>query len=536
MSVRLRRLQAEYEKLKRLFEDHPYIRIVETAGNPPDRYTVEYRLKGLVQEKDEIQVRELHRAKITLGPNFPKEMPQCVMLTPVFHPNIDHLAICTEDIGSAGQTIDQLIVFIGEMITYQAYNIQSPRNGEAAQWAREHAAEFPLESVSLTPALLLEGGALTPLTAQSTPALPSPAMPEPAQPMPEPAPPIPVPAPPPLPPELERCHNCGINAAAAPLQRCSSGHLACPECGLVCANCRKLLCVSCALKACSACGRVVCGDCFLVCAGCRHAFCLQHVSRCSVCGRYECAACAGRCASSRTDPPDPWPVDPPHNEPTQVDLPPAPPSAYLAAMPAQVKPDYEPTLAEFLPPPTQVDQFPAGPQFESPADPVASSTPLYGQAPSSDHGSDNAAGAGQDGKQSAHATILLTADELAGVPVPSIARSSRQVRIEPELRRRPSGKAIAALAFGIAGLPLLGILLGWFAILFAALAKREFRVNPALTGQSLATAALVLGILDILVWVTLIAIYGSAALRDAAPPMPSRTPSLLTLLFGGISF
>lgn len=51
MSVRLRRLQAEYERLRLLFEDHPRIRIVETAGDPPDRYTIEYRIKGLVQEK-----------------------------------------------------------------------------------------------------------------------------------------------------------------------------------------------------------------------------------------------------------------------------------------------------------------------------------------------------------------------------------------------------------------------------------------------------------------------------------------------------
>src|ERR1017187_4080513 len=136
MSVRLRRLQAEHEKLKRLFEGHDRISIVETAGDPPDRYTLEYRIKGLVQENNEIHVREVHRARIILGPNFPKEMPQCVMLTSVFHPNIDHLAICTEDIGSAGQTVDQLITFIGEMISYQAYNVQSPRNGEAAQWAR----------------------------------------------------------------------------------------------------------------------------------------------------------------------------------------------------------------------------------------------------------------------------------------------------------------------------------------------------------------------------------------------------------------
>jgi len=127
------------------------------------------------------------------------------MLTPVFHPNIDHLAICTEDIGAAGQTIDQLIVFIGEMICYQAYNVQSPRNGEAAKWAREHAAEFPLENTDLTPAALMKDEPLAEMAARR------------AQ-------------------QVEHCDNCGAKGAVAELRRCVGGHMACSECGLSCAK------------------------------------------------------------------------------------------------------------------------------------------------------------------------------------------------------------------------------------------------------------------------------------------------------------
>src|SRR6266566_1689297 len=107
MSVRLRRLQAEYERLKVVFADHERIRVAETLGRPPDKYVIEYRIKGLVEEGGVVGEKDLHRAEISLGPGYPREMPRCVMLTPVFHPNIDHLAICTEDIGSAGQTLDQ---------------------------------------------------------------------------------------------------------------------------------------------------------------------------------------------------------------------------------------------------------------------------------------------------------------------------------------------------------------------------------------------------------------------------------------------
>ncbi|MCA1557739.1 MAG: ubiquitin-conjugating enzyme E2 [Acidobacteria bacterium] len=151
MSVRLRRLQAEYNRVAQLFAGHERISIVETYGNPPDRYIIEYRLKGLVEEKGEITERAVHRAQIVLGRNYPNELPRCNMLTPVFHPNIDHLRICTEDIGAAGKTIDQVITFIGEMIAFQTYNVKSPLNGDAARWTIEHLDKLPLERIDLIP-------------------------------------------------------------------------------------------------------------------------------------------------------------------------------------------------------------------------------------------------------------------------------------------------------------------------------------------------------------------------------------------------
>ena len=57
------------------------------------------------------------------------------MLTPVFHPNIDPATICVGDHWTAGERLVDLAVRIGEMIAYQAYNIQSPLDAEAAMWA-----------------------------------------------------------------------------------------------------------------------------------------------------------------------------------------------------------------------------------------------------------------------------------------------------------------------------------------------------------------------------------------------------------------
>jgi hypothetical protein len=145
-----------------------------------------------------------------------------------------------------------------------------------------------------------------------------------------------------------------------------------------------------------------------------------------------------------------------------------------------------------------------------------------------------ASDAARDGERRLPATIVLTADEVASVPESAIARPPRHLRIEPELGKRVSGNAIAALVFAAVGLPLLGILLGWFAILFAALAKREFRANPALTGRSLATTALVLGIFDILLWAALIAAYWRTPPHHAAPPLHPQAPNVLSLFVMGI--
>jgi ubiquitin-protein ligase len=72
------------------------------------------------------------------------------MVTPVFHPNIDPQKICVGDHWSAGQRLAQLIVRIGEMLTYQSYNVKSPLNAKAAAWAELNVTRLPLEQVDLS--------------------------------------------------------------------------------------------------------------------------------------------------------------------------------------------------------------------------------------------------------------------------------------------------------------------------------------------------------------------------------------------------
>lgn len=103
MNVRQRRLQADHEKIKQGLQDHPAIRIRGVAGSPPDRYQIEFTIRSLTETADgKVSERHEHVAEIYLTLGYPRQAPQCRMLTPVFHPNIAPHAICIGDHWAAG--------------------------------------------------------------------------------------------------------------------------------------------------------------------------------------------------------------------------------------------------------------------------------------------------------------------------------------------------------------------------------------------------------------------------------------------------
>ncbi len=146
MNPRIRRLQADLQQMKSVFAAHPHIRITGAEGNPPEKYFVEFQILGLVPtEGDGFVEGHAHSAEIILPLDYPRRPPLCRMTSPVFHPNIDPQKICIGDHWSAGQTLPQLIVRIGEMISYQSYNVKSPLNAQAAAWAEQNMEMLPLE-------------------------------------------------------------------------------------------------------------------------------------------------------------------------------------------------------------------------------------------------------------------------------------------------------------------------------------------------------------------------------------------------------
>jgi ubiquitin-protein ligase len=151
-SPRTRRLLLDHETITKRLAGWPLVQITGTAGLPPEIYRITYNLRGLyVSNTGEILERNIHVLEANLSLGYPRRAPQCRMLTPVFHPNFDDATVCIGDFWAASEGLDDLILRIGRMITYQEYNTKSPLNGLAAKWAAQNTKLLPIDARSVAP-------------------------------------------------------------------------------------------------------------------------------------------------------------------------------------------------------------------------------------------------------------------------------------------------------------------------------------------------------------------------------------------------
>jgi ubiquitin-protein ligase/DNA-directed RNA polymerase subunit RPC12/RpoP len=152
LPVRTRRLMADAEVMTKAFRNFPLVKIHKMAGQPPELYQVIYHVRGLTRgPQGQPVTREGHVVEIQLTRDYPRQSPKCRMLTPIFHPNIEPATICVGDHWTASERLVDLVIRIGELITYQAYNIKSPLDGEAAMWADQNAHLLPVDRRDLRP-------------------------------------------------------------------------------------------------------------------------------------------------------------------------------------------------------------------------------------------------------------------------------------------------------------------------------------------------------------------------------------------------
>ncbi len=265
MSVRLRRLKADYDRMSALFRQDSRIRIIKTIGNPPEKYQVEFLVRSLQKNKQAQTVRAHNSftAEIVLTASYPRMAPQCRMLTPVFHPNIAPHAVCIGDHWAAGESLARLVVRMAEMLAFQSYNVKSPLNGEAARWVEHNRHRLPLDETDFG-ALLTVGEA----DGRAGDA-------------------------------QVRCANCGAGGRADQMHVCANSHIACDDCLVECALCDRIACLACALGKCSLCGKTCCDKCIVRCGACERLVCRKHSAKCHLCKRAYCPDCLVRCADCR---------------------------------------------------------------------------------------------------------------------------------------------------------------------------------------------------------------------------------------------
>lgn len=153
ISSRDRRLITDFQKICVLNKSSSLIDI-QSTDLTKERYTVTYSCKGImkVENKTEPIFANNHKMEIYLHKLYPRRPPQLKWVTDIFHPNIlsgsQNGGVC---IGgwTPAETLDKLIIRIGEMVQYKSYNIQDVLNLEASEWVILNKDKLPVDKARI---------------------------------------------------------------------------------------------------------------------------------------------------------------------------------------------------------------------------------------------------------------------------------------------------------------------------------------------------------------------------------------------------
>ena len=155
-SPRMRRLRGDYELMQELAARTNLISFVAQSPRPnlpPERYIVTFKCKSIanVDRQGNPIFSEHHQVEIYLHNQYPQRWPGMKWLTPIWHPNINHLngSVCIDAAWwTASRSLDRLVIMLGEMLQYKNYHDDPtkppfPWDPEAARWSREYRKKHP---------------------------------------------------------------------------------------------------------------------------------------------------------------------------------------------------------------------------------------------------------------------------------------------------------------------------------------------------------------------------------------------------------
>jgi len=153
---RMRRLRGDYELMRELSSRSDLISFSASTPNPnipPERYIVTFKCKSItsVDRQGNPKYGEHHQVEIYLHNQYPQRWPGMKWLTPIWHPNINHIngSVCIDAAWwAASRSLDRLVVMLGEMLQFKNYHDDPtkppfPWDAEAARWSREYRKTHP---------------------------------------------------------------------------------------------------------------------------------------------------------------------------------------------------------------------------------------------------------------------------------------------------------------------------------------------------------------------------------------------------------
>jgi ubiquitin-protein ligase len=153
---RMRRLRGDYELMRELDARSDLISFTASSPNPnlpPERYIVTFKCKSVVgiDFLGNPKYGEHHQVEIYLHNQYPHRWPGMKWLTPIWHPNINHLngSVCIDAAWwAASRSLDRLVVMLGEMLQFKNYHDDPtkppfPWDAESARWSREYRKTHP---------------------------------------------------------------------------------------------------------------------------------------------------------------------------------------------------------------------------------------------------------------------------------------------------------------------------------------------------------------------------------------------------------
>jgi ubiquitin-protein ligase len=153
---RMRRLRGDYELMRELDARSDLISFTSSsphANLPPERYIVTFKCKSIIaiDRLGNPKYGEHHQVEIYLHNQYPHRWPGMKWLTPIWHPNINHLngSVCIDAAWwAASRSLDRLVVMLGEMLQFKNYHDDPtkppfPWDAEAARWSREYRKTHP---------------------------------------------------------------------------------------------------------------------------------------------------------------------------------------------------------------------------------------------------------------------------------------------------------------------------------------------------------------------------------------------------------